>query len=96
LRSTGLKQTARGVSCAAQLLSFDSGSGSEEKRRILPESIPLLRIRGHLWCRPRGMCSKLSARNCREPRGDVGSYIESSQITSHKLIPRLVLASTVS
>ena len=24
----------------------------KEKRRILPESTPALRIRGHLWCRP--------------------------------------------
>ena len=28
---------------------FDSGSGSERKRTILPESTPVLRIRSHLW-----------------------------------------------
>jgi len=31
---------------------FNSGSGSERKRRILPESTPAPRMRSHLWCRP--------------------------------------------
>jgi len=33
-------------------MKSDSGSGSEKKRRILPESTPALRIRSHLWCTP--------------------------------------------
>jgi len=28
---------------------FDSGSSPAEKRRILPESTPVIRIRSHLW-----------------------------------------------
>jgi len=30
------------------------GPGPKEKRRILPESAPELRIPDHLWCRPSG------------------------------------------